>query len=406
MVVLIRLWLSYRSNVTVLTPKATNVICSEIIQGQPYSEDLINMSIQLLHDKAIPDRMFVSLINNCSDFLQTGGYTYKPVTQEEIDFPLAFSILMYRSVYQVEQLLRTIYRPHNIYCIHVDKKAPSELHTAMKAITSCFNNVFIASRLTNVVWGSISVVNAERYCQKDLLARNKKWKYLINLTGQEFPLKTNLEIVQILKQLQGQNDIMTSEKINPERTQHKFYEINGSMQNTTMEKTDPLPYNITIRKGELHCALTRPFVEFLHESEIAKEFLVWINDTYVPDESYYQSLASLPQAPGGPGLRQSSSIISRAKVWYKHEYCKGEFIHHNCVFSWRDLPWIVKRPNLFLHKLKVDYDPLVLHCLEELIYNRTVSPIQLNLDFYREFSKFKILHRLEDNGEWSQTSIK
>ena len=37
--------------------------------------------------------------------------------------------------------------------------------------------------------------------------RRKKWKYFINLTGQEFPLKTNYEIVQILKAYKGANNV-------------------------------------------------------------------------------------------------------------------------------------------------------------------------------------------------------
>lgn len=35
-----------------------------------------------------------------------------------------------------------------------------------------------------------------------------KWKYLINLTGQEFPLKTNKELVKILTAYKGANDIL------------------------------------------------------------------------------------------------------------------------------------------------------------------------------------------------------
>ena len=36
---------------------------------------------------------------------------------------------------------------------------------------------------------------------------HKKWKYFINLTGQEFPLKTNLELVRILTAYNGANDL-------------------------------------------------------------------------------------------------------------------------------------------------------------------------------------------------------
>jgi uncharacterized membrane protein HdeD (DUF308 family) len=45
------------------------------------------------------------------------------------------------------------------------------------------------------------------YLDCDLWKYNKKWKYFINLTGQEFPLRTNYELVKILKIYNGSNDI-------------------------------------------------------------------------------------------------------------------------------------------------------------------------------------------------------
>ena len=36
----------------------------------------------------------------------------------------------------------------------------------------------------------------------------KKWKYFINLTGQEFPLMTNLELIRTLKAMEGENVIV------------------------------------------------------------------------------------------------------------------------------------------------------------------------------------------------------
>ena len=42
---------------------------------------------------------------------------------------------------------------------------------------------------------------------KDLLHKHSHWKYFINLTGEEFPLKTNLELVRILSVYGGANDV-------------------------------------------------------------------------------------------------------------------------------------------------------------------------------------------------------
>ena len=46
---------------------------------------------------------------------------------------------------------------------------------------------------------------------KDLW-KSTKWRYHIDLTGQEFPLKTNNEIVHILKSLSGANALEGSIK--------------------------------------------------------------------------------------------------------------------------------------------------------------------------------------------------
>ena len=46
-------------------------------------------------------------------------------SEEEADFPVAFSLIVYRYFDQVEQLLSSIYRSHNLYCFHVDTSADS-----------------------------------------------------------------------------------------------------------------------------------------------------------------------------------------------------------------------------------------------------------------------------------------
>ena len=42
---------------------------------------------------------------------------------------------------------------------------------------------------------------------KMALKHPTEWRYFINLTGQEFPLKTNKELVRILSHYHGANDI-------------------------------------------------------------------------------------------------------------------------------------------------------------------------------------------------------
>src|SRR5271163_3483880 len=111
-----------------------------------------------------------------------------------------------RDVPMFERLLRVIYRPQNIYCVHVDRSSDPVVHESVRAIVNCFHNVFIPQDLIDVVYLKYSSLAADVLCMRELL-KYVKWKYFINLTGQEFPLKTNRELVRILTIFNGSNSI-------------------------------------------------------------------------------------------------------------------------------------------------------------------------------------------------------
>ena len=139
----------------------------------------------------------------CEEFRKERQYM-SATSKEEMEFPLAFSLKMYRNPERAERLLRAIYRPQNFYCIHVDAKAEEHVYNIMRAISDCFPNVMMSQRL-DVRWGTMSVVEAELVCMRTLWKYH--WEYLLNLTGEEFPLKTNGQNVRILKTFNGTNAV-------------------------------------------------------------------------------------------------------------------------------------------------------------------------------------------------------
>ena len=44
-------------------------------------------------------------------------------------------------------------------------------------------------------------------CMTLLYDQSDQWKYFLNLSGLDFPLKTNFELVRILKSYRGANDV-------------------------------------------------------------------------------------------------------------------------------------------------------------------------------------------------------
>ena len=185
-----------------------DVNCRAIINGDDNEiKKASNKSASQPRDKLLSPMDYINLTSNCGNFISNRGYVMSSLTQTEAEFPIAYSILLFKDPEQAEILLRAIYRPQNVYCIHVDKKTNNDTYRAMEGIANCFDNVFMARTRIDVQWGKFSVLEPDLICMEELLHRNKKWKYFINLTGQEFPLRTNYELVRILKAYNGANDI-------------------------------------------------------------------------------------------------------------------------------------------------------------------------------------------------------
>ena len=151
------------------------------------------------------DNYFIQEARSCSKFISQYGFITDVLSEEEKDFPLAYSIVAFKDTEMIIRQLRAIYRPQNFYCIHLDAKlGTGPMFQAVSAVARCLPNVFLSSRRVDVVWATMTVLEADLICMQDLW--KYKWRYFINLTGQEFPLKTNYELVKILQAYRGAND--------------------------------------------------------------------------------------------------------------------------------------------------------------------------------------------------------
>lgn len=63
----------------------------------------------------------------------------------------------------------------------------------------------------------------------------------------------------------------------------------------TKERKDDPPYNLTLSKGSTHIVARREFVEFVLNDYRAQDFLLWLKDTFIPDETFFNSLNRNPQ---------------------------------------------------------------------------------------------------------------
>jgi hypothetical protein len=101
------------------------------------------------------DLVLVAETADCAAYRKYRGFREISLPETE-DFPIAFNVLVHRGAHQVARLLRAIYRPNNVYCLHVDSKSSDNFRSAMTSLTRCFDNIRFASRLETIVWAGFN----------------------------------------------------------------------------------------------------------------------------------------------------------------------------------------------------------------------------------------------------------
>lgn len=189
-------------------------------------------------------------LQNCQNYFQafktiSAG---KPVTQEELQTPLAFSIIAHNQISLLETLIASIFRPHNAYCIFVDAKASPEFQDMVSNLVDCYksqfpqSNIFKAGNSHPIYWAHISMLEADIRCLDLLLESDRRrlhqWQYFINQPGTSLPTQKVDEIARKLSRLKGHCDaVLNTEEPQNASEQRKLCPVDSiySIRNVTLD---------------------------------------------------------------------------------------------------------------------------------------------------------------------------
>ncbi|KHJ93960.1 Core-2/I-Branching enzyme [Oesophagostomum dentatum] len=169
---------------------------------------IINNTIEIVkyrhwtHDFKQYEREIINADDMCETINKYFYFEKKPLSREEEQYPLAFGFVLYKDIAQVLLELSIFYHPQNAYCITIDGTAHKSFKRVMHALPKCFNNiaVFVGRRSQ---WGTYGILDNVFHCFKHLTLLRHDWKYYQYLSGSDLPLRTNLEMVRIMKALNG-----------------------------------------------------------------------------------------------------------------------------------------------------------------------------------------------------------
>ncbi|KAG7521676.1 beta-1,3-galactosyl-O-glycosyl-glycoprotein beta-1,6-N-acetylglucosaminyltransferase 3 [Solea senegalensis] len=345
--------------------------------------------------KVLSTDFYLNVTEDCPSYINWRGFVTVPFSQEERDFPIAYSMVIHDQAEMFERLLRAVYAPQNVYCVHVDQKSPKEFHMAVQAIISCFPNVFIASKLESVLYASWSRVQADLNCMTDLLQSPIKWRYLLNTCGTDFPIKTNGEIVKALKALNGRNSMETEDTVGFKKLRWQYHHnISDTIIRTDIKKSPP-PISGPMFSGNAYFVVTRDFVKHVMQDRKIQSFMEWEKDTYSPDEHMWATLQRMPSVPGSVPTNIKYNVsdmqaIARVVKWSylagnvrngaPYPHCTGTYRRAICVYGAGDLWWLLKQQHLFANKFDPTVDDIAIRCMETILRLKALGNDPLQKD--------------------------
>lgn len=280
---------------------------------------------------------------------------------------IAYFILVHRFPAQFKRMFKAVYHPANHYVVHVDKSSGPEIAHEVSSFLSAYPNASVLES-KKALWGGFSLVDAELRGMAKLLEMGKKWTHFINLSGQDFPLRSQEFMMRFLSRNAGKEYIrmLDQAKVRPDtmnRLDNVFVELKDRM--ITSRHTRPFMQGVTPFIGTQWKIVSRRFCEFACHAPEAARYKRFYRNTLIADEGFFQTVMMNNDCHG--------EIVAddlRLIDWVPDGLIKLR----PRTFVSADIPELVTSSNLFARKFEMDLDSNVLDVLERHIGSPRVAP--------------------------------
>lgn len=270
---------------------------------------------------------------------------------------IGYFILLHRFPDQFKRMFRAIYAPGNSYVIHVDKGSGAEFAADIAEFLKPYHGVAIIES-KKALWGGYSLVDAELRGMAKLLAMSSSWTHYINLSGQDFPLKSQAYIRDFLRANPRRQYIRALDQraIRPDtlnRVSHMFVEALGRMFRTPVPR--PFLKGATPFIGTQWKVVTRSFCQFAVHHPSADRFKTFYRRSFIPDEAFFQTLMM-----NSPNQGEVMNDDLRTIDWVPD----GEIKLRPRTFVTADALRLTLSPDLFARKFDMNEDAMIFDLIE------------------------------------------
>ncbi|WP_298317604.1 beta-1,6-N-acetylglucosaminyltransferase [uncultured Aquimarina sp.] len=205
---------------------------------------------------------------------------------------IAYFILVNRFPKHFERLFKAIYHPENHYLIHIDQEVDRKIEKDVKAFLEDYSSAYLlkSKNINKVV---CSMMQSQLNGMKYLLNRCLKWDFFINLSDQDFPLKSQDFIFDFLQKNKGKNfiKIVNQVSVRPDvlnRVENYFQEMDIAFSGIPYKRS--FMKNVTSHVGGQWMILTRACCEFVSHSPEVNKFKNFYRTILHAHESFFQTV--------------------------------------------------------------------------------------------------------------------
>jgi hypothetical protein len=279
---------------------------------------------------------------------------------------IAYLILVHRYSDQFKRLFKSIHDPSNHYLIHVDKNSGPELEADIRQFLSAYPNSAVLDG-QKALWGGYSLVDAELRGMAQLLTMGAEWEFFINLSGQDFPLKSQKQITRYLSARRGKEfiKVLDQAKVRPDtlpRIQKYVLELGDRIVETFV--TRKFLAGATPYIGNQWMIVSRAFCQFVCHDPAAERYKAFYRNTFIADEGFFQTVMMNTKAHG--------DIVSddlRTIDWVPD----GDIKLRPRTFTSEDAARLIASPDLFARKFDMSVDAGILDILESHLKTQDVA---------------------------------
>lgn len=271
---------------------------------------------------------------------------------------------------QPEQLVRLILRLNTdtaTFFIHIDRKSAQEVYDRALAGTLQLPNVTFLKRY-RCYWGGFGHVQATMEGIKEIIKRNIQYDYVILLTGQDYPIKTNRQIQDFFDANRGRLFINHFALPTEEweggglqrvqlwhfRWHHRHYAFPRNPEGNLRRR---FPRGFRVFGGSSYWCLTKECIEYIYQFlNLHPGFVKFFQYVDVPDEIFFQTIVM-----NSPYAQNVVNDDMRYIDWKCPEASSPGLLGKD------DLRKLIASPKLFARKFDESVDSEILDLIDQEI---------------------------------------